>query len=144
MSCFLSYCRTPPLSPPMCTVIISTMCIHLSSRRPAVIKRKGVPLQQDGARPDSATVTCNNIKNQGGDLLLHPIYSPDIAPRDCHLFLSMQYFLDGQCFATRDDVERSLKHLFASKPPHFYRNGTQKLARRGEQVVAYNDYYILD
>ena len=68
-------------------------------------------LQQDNAR-SAAKITQEKIKQLGWELLLHPPYSPDLAPSDYHHFLS--------------DVQTHLELYFESRPGqkvHFSRGG---------------------
>ncbi|EFN78228.1 Histone-lysine N-methyltransferase SETMAR, partial [Harpegnathos saltator] len=48
---------------------------------------------QDNARPHTSIVTRQKFRELGWEVLMHPPYSPDLAPSDYHLFLSLQNFL---------------------------------------------------
>ena len=48
---------------------------------PAVVNRNQTLLQQDNARPHTATLTIQKIQELGGiELLPYPAYSPDVVP----------------------------------------------------------------
>ena len=57
------------------------------------------------------------------EVLLHPPYSPDIAPSDYYLFRSMAHGLVDQQFRSYKDIEEWLDSWIASEDEHFYRNG---------------------
>ncbi|XP_054167892.1 histone-lysine N-methyltransferase SETMAR-like [Oppia nitens] len=61
---------------------------------PALVNRKGVIFHHDNARPHVANI-------------IHPPYSPDIAPTDYHLFLALQNYLDDNRFQNKDENYRN-------------------------------------
>ena len=54
---------------------------------------------------------CNKIEEFGWKKLLHPLYSPDIAPSDYHLFRSLQHFINGNKYSSCEAFEGEC-HLF--------------------------------
>uniref|UniRef100_A0A8R1E8N1 Mos1 transposase HTH domain-containing protein n=1 Tax=Caenorhabditis japonica TaxID=281687 RepID=A0A8R1E8N1_CAEJA len=68
-------------------------------------------------------------------VLVHPPYSPDLAPTDYHLFSEMQRSLEETDFKTISDVENWLVSYYASKKPEFWRTGTMSLQNRWKNVV---------
>lgn len=104
-------------------------------KRPAMFNRKHIILHQDNARPHTALGTRQKIGQLGWEILPHPPYSPDIAPSNFHLFLSMQNFLNGKKFLNEEDVQQALLQFFASKDKAFYKNGIYKLPNRWQQVI---------
>jgi histone-lysine N-methyltransferase SETMAR len=48
--------------------------------------RRKVILHHDNAWPHTARLTLEKIDNMGWKFLPHPLYSPDLAPFDYHLF----------------------------------------------------------
>ena len=61
----------------------------LMQKRPSLINRGRIVFHQDNARPHTYLVTYQKLRELGWEVLLHPPYSPDLAPSDYHLFLSM-------------------------------------------------------
>jgi len=47
---------------------------------------KGIVLLHDNARPHIAAHTVETLQKLMFVVLAHPLYSPDLAPSDCHLF----------------------------------------------------------
>ena len=111
----------------------------LTLKRPALVNRKGVILQQDNARPHSARMTQEKIRQLGWEVLPHPSYSPDMAPSDYHLFHSLEQNLRDRTFRNMDDFNSSLTAFFASKDKKIFRNGINKLEKRWIKIM---DKYI--
>jgi [histone H3]-lysine36 N-dimethyltransferase SETMAR len=70
----------------------------LIQKRPALVNRKQVFFLDDNAKPHRSKIVQMKIKELGWEALPHPPYSPDIAPSDYHLFLSMKSLLFGNKF----------------------------------------------
>jgi len=64
--------------------------------KPAICKKrrgmlsKKVLLHHDNARPHKAAVTVETVQQLGFEILHHPPYSPDLAPRDYHVFVPLK------------------------------------------------------
>ncbi|XP_076657368.1 histone-lysine N-methyltransferase SETMAR-like [Halictus rubicundus] len=72
---------------------------ELLKKRTSLVHRKGVILQIDNARPHTAKLTQEKIKELQWEVLPHPLYSPDIAPSD--LFRSLEHYLRNKTFCRR-------------------------------------------
>jgi histone-lysine N-methyltransferase SETMAR len=116
----------------------------LIEKRPALVNRRGVILQHDNARPHSAKITQQKIRDLGWEVLPHPPYSPDIAPSDYDLFRSLQHFLSGKTFGDIDHVKTAMSEFFASKQASFYKQGIENLAQRWGIVLDNDGDYIID
>lgn len=68
--------------------------------------RRKVILLHDNARPHVAKEIKEALLNLEWEILLHPAYSPDIAPFDYHLFRSMQCGLSSERFSNVADVRK--------------------------------------
>ncbi|XP_012058558.1 PREDICTED: histone-lysine N-methyltransferase SETMAR-like [Atta cephalotes] len=72
----------------------------IAQKRPALANR-GIVFHQDNARPHKSIMTRQKLRELGWEILMHPPYSPDLAPSDYHLFLSMANNFAGEKFASR-------------------------------------------
>jgi len=71
----------------------------LKEKRPQYQERHDkVILQHDNARPHIARPVKTYFETLKWKVLLHPPYSPDVAPSDYHLFRSMAHGLGDQHF----------------------------------------------
>jgi [histone H3]-lysine36 N-dimethyltransferase SETMAR len=118
--------------------------LSLATKRPALANRKGVILQQDNARPHTAKITQQKLKEFGWEILPHPPYSPDIAPSDYHLFQSLQHFLDGKEFKGKNEVENAINSYFTQKSKDFFRDGIEKLPEGWSKIIENDGNYIID
>ena len=76
--------------------------------------------------------------------MLHPPYSPDLAPSDYVLFRSLQNSLYGKTFNDDEAVKSHLVQFFADKEHKFYERGIINLPERWQKVIEQNGEYIID
>ena len=77
-------------------------------------------LQYDNTRPHVYSVVKNYLEGANWEVLSHPPYSPDIAPSDYHLFLSMQSPLSGERFSSAENLQIWIDNWVASKDQEFF------------------------
>ncbi|KAJ4440405.1 hypothetical protein ANN_08546 [Periplaneta americana] len=83
------------------TVNADRYCETLRKLRRAIQNKRrgmltaGVVLLHDNARPHTARRTAAVLTEFGWELFHHPPYSPDLAPRDFHVFLHLKKFLSS-------------------------------------------------
>jgi len=65
-----------------------------------------VCLLHNNAWPHSAHVTTVLLEKFKWDILDHPLYGPDLAPSDFHLFLHLEEHLAGRKFYDDDEVQK--------------------------------------
>jgi [histone H3]-lysine36 N-dimethyltransferase SETMAR len=116
----------------------------IKAKRPSIFIKKKVFFQHDNARPHTAKITPDKLKDLGWTVIPHPPYSSDLAPSDYHLFRSMYHYLLGKNFNQTDEVKSGPEEYFASKPRSFYNNGIKNLVNRWKKVVESDGNYILD
>lgn len=115
----------------------------LIEKRPELARRHGkVILLHDNAPAHKAKPVQETIKALGWELLPHPLYSPDLAPSDYHLFSSMGHALAEQHFDSYEEVENWVSDWFASKDEQFYWRGIHKLPERWSKCVENNGQYF--
>ncbi|UYV77993.1 SETMAR [Cordylochernes scorpioides] len=105
-------------------------------------KHNKLILQHDNAPAHNATVVKNTIKDLGWELLPHPLYSPDLAPSDYHLFTSLGHALKNQEFSNSDILRKWLVDWFDSKGIEFFRQGIRKLPERWSECIANQGNYF--
>ncbi|GFV36514.1 putative DD34D transposase [Trichonephila clavipes] len=67
--------------------------LEIDQKWPELVNRRGIVFHQDNAWPHASVVTHQNLWKLGWEVLMHPPYSPDLAPSDYHLFLALENFL---------------------------------------------------
>jgi len=102
----------------------------IQKKRPELINRKGVVFHHNNARPHISLATHLKLRELGWEILMHPSYSPDLAPSDYHLFRALQNFLNSKNFNNDDDVKSHLVQFFADKNQKFYECGIMMLPER--------------
>ena len=115
----------------------------IEKTRPELINRKGVVFHRDNARPHVSIATRQKLRELGWEVLMHPPYSPDLAPSDYHLFRSLQNSLNGTKLASREACENHLSQFFAQKSHKFYSDGIMVLPQRWQKVVEQNGTYLI-
>ena len=75
-------------------------------------------------------------------ILLHPPYSPDIAPSEYYLFWLMSHVLAEKRFQSFEDIKKWVDSWIASKDEEFFRNGIRKLPEKWRNVIASNGQYF--
>lgn len=116
--------------------------LAIDQKRPELANRRGVVFHQDNARPHTSIVTRQKLRELGWEVLMHPPYSPDLAPSDFHLFLALQNFLSDKKFASREDCENRLLEFFANRDQDFYERGIMKLPLKWQQIIEQNGAYL--
>ena len=86
----------------------------IAEKRPEYATRHGALIfHLDNARPHVAIPVKSYLENSGWEVLPHPPYSPDLAPSDYHLFLSMQNALLGILFTLEQGIKTWLDSFLA-------------------------------
>ncbi|UYV63935.1 hypothetical protein LAZ67_2006056 [Cordylochernes scorpioides] len=107
----------------------------LKIKRPLYAKiHDKVIYQHDNARPHVAKVVKETLEALQWDVLPHPLYSPDIAPSDYHMFRSMTHGLAEQHFTSYEEARNWVNVWIASKDEEFFRHGIRMLPERWERV----------
>lgn len=88
----------------------------LKGKRPEYEQRHDkVILQHDNVWPHIAKPVKKYLETLKWKILLHPLYSLDIAPSDYHLFRSMSHGLAEQRFSSYEDTKKLVDSWIASK-----------------------------
>ncbi|XP_076381130.1 histone-lysine N-methyltransferase SETMAR-like [Megalopta genalis] len=111
-------------------------------KRPKLANHKGIVFHHDNARPHTSLATRTKLLELGWEVMSHPPYSPDLAPTDYHLFLSLQNFLHGKNFSNDDSLKSQLIKFFTDKDQKFYECGIMELPERWQKVIEQNGKYL--
>jgi len=94
-----------------------------------------VLLLHDNARPHTARLTINTIRQLNWEVLEHPAYSPDVAPSDFHRLGALKNVLRGRRFSTDDEVKEAAHDWLRSQPQTFFSSGIKKLTDRWVKCI---------
>jgi histone-lysine N-methyltransferase SETMAR len=103
---------------------------------------QGVLLLHENARPHTAHLTINTIRQLNWEVLEHPAYSPDLAPLDFHLFGPLKNAPRGRRFAADDEVKEAVHDWLRSQPQTLFSNGIKKLTDRWAKCIEKKGDYI--
>ena len=104
----------------------------LNEKRLELVNRKCITFHQYNSRSHASLMTRKKLLELGWDVLIHPPYSPDIAPLDFHLFRSLQNSLNGKNVSSLEDCKRRLEQFFAQKDK-FWKDGITKLPEKWQR-----------
>ncbi|KAL9919300.1 histone-lysine N-methyltransferase SETMAR-like [Glossina fuscipes] len=93
-------------------------------------------------RPYICLASRQKLGENGWEILMHPQYSPDLAPSDYHLFPSLQSSLNGVKLASKEACENHLAQFFDQKPPKFYSDGIMVLPQKWQKVIEHYGAYV--
>ena len=82
------------------------------------------------------------MQELGFELLLHPPYSPDLAPSDFFLFSDLKKMPAGTKFCADEEVIEETEAYFEAKDKSYYKNGIEKLYGRYNRCIAREWNYI--
>ncbi len=103
-------------------------------------------LLHDNSRLHGATPVKTYLKTFKWEALPHPLYSPDIAPSDYHLFCSMAHGLAQQLFHSYEDSKKRVDSWIVPKDIVFaMRNSSvvRKLGKGRASDGLYFEWYIV-
>ena len=67
-------------------------------KRPELVNYKSLIFHHDNAIPHISLATRQKLLRLGWEVMLHPPYSPDLAPSDYYLLRTLQNSLNGKTF----------------------------------------------
>ena len=81
-------------------------------------------------------MTRRKLSELGWEVLIHPVYSPDIALLDFHLFQSLPNSINGKNFNSLEDCKRQ------KMKKKFWEDGIMKLPETWQKVMEQSGEYI--
>ncbi|XP_025163373.1 histone-lysine N-methyltransferase SETMAR-like [Harpegnathos saltator] len=129
-------------SDPYCRQL-ARLYLAIQKKRPELVNRKGVVYHADNARPHTSLTIRQKLRELGWEVLMHPPYSPDLVPSDCHLFRSVQNSLNGVKLVSKEACENHVSQFFDQKPQKFYSDGIMVLLEKWQKVIEQNGAYVV-
>ena len=108
-----------------------------------LVNRKRIIFHYNNARPHVSLMTRQKLSQLSWEVLIHPPYSPDIAPLDFYLFRSLQNSLNGKNFNSLEDCKRHLEQFFAQNDKKFLEDGIRNLPEKWQKVVEQKGEYVV-
>ena len=102
----------------------------------------GVLLQHDNAEPHTAHSAVVTIQDLSFKCLPHPLYSPDLAPSDFHVFGPLKEAMAGKSFRSNEEVQQVVYEWLCSQPKKIFSRGIHALLKRWNTCVEHNGDYI--
>ncbi|GFX14591.1 histone-lysine N-methyltransferase SETMAR [Trichonephila clavipes] len=81
-------------------------CLKLAIdlKRSELSNRRGAVFHQNIARPHTSVVTRQKLWELGWEVVMHPPYSPDLAPSDYHLYPALQNLLSDKKLGSQEKI----------------------------------------
>jgi hypothetical protein len=98
-------------------------------------------VKDDNARPQTAARTNALIKLFNWEIFDHPPYSPDLAPRDYHVFTKMVWLATLR-FHTNEELMDGVNNWLHNFAAPFFDEGLQKLVSRYGKCLNVNGNYV--
>ncbi|GFT86816.1 histone-lysine N-methyltransferase SETMAR [Trichonephila clavipes] len=117
-------------------------CRQSGSRMKHYMEAELAGMHLDDARLHTSVVTRQKRWDLGWEVLMHPPYSPDLAPSDYNLFLAFKNFLSDKNLGTREDCGNRLLEFFANKDQDFHERGIMKPPLKWQQIIQQNGAYL--
>ena len=99
-------------------------------KSPGITQKKMYNLPSGYHQIHISLMTRQKLLQLGWEVLIHLLYSPDVAPLDFHLFQSLQYYFNGKNFNSLKDCKRHLEQFFAQKDKKFWEDRIMKLPEK--------------
>lgn len=106
----------------------------LRDKRPQ-LQMCGVGLLHDYVRSHVAREIQALITRYGYEVLQHPLYSPNLAPSDFHLFGLLKKALTGLWFSSNADVKLAVRRWLYRQPTEFYQQWVFNLVSCWDKCV---------
>uniref|UniRef100_D3TLF6 Mariner transposase n=1 Tax=Glossina morsitans morsitans TaxID=37546 RepID=D3TLF6_GLOMM len=107
---------------------LERLYLAIQKKRPELVSSKVIAYQADNSRPPHTSLTTRQkLREFGWEVLMHPPYSPDLAPSDYHLFWSLQNSLIDAKLISKEACENHVLQFFNQRPQKFYSDGIMML-----------------
>lgn len=116
------------------------LCPAIRSKRRGLLT-SGVLLQHDNARPHTASLTVQTIQDIKFECL-HPLYSPDLAPSDFHVFSALKEAMGGKHFRSDKEVKTAVHDWLQTRPKDFFQRGIYALPKCWKTCIERQGDYV--
>ena len=96
----------------------------------------------DNAPDHRALATQKKLAYLGFQCLDHPLYSPDLAPSDYHLFPGLKKQSKGRHFSSDAEVIAATETWLVGQHSDFFLSGLQKLGQRTKKCIELRGEYV--
>lgn len=110
-------------------------------KRPHLAKKK-ILFHHDNAPAHSSIVAMSKIHELKFELMLHPPYSPDLAPSDYYLFPNLKKWLGGKRFKSNEEVIEAVNEYFEELDESTFKTGITQLEHRYEKCISVDGDYV--
>jgi hypothetical protein len=130
------------------TIMLDVYCETLKKLHRAIQNKRcgifaySVVLLHDNAHLHTAAHTRALLKHFNWELFDCPPYSPDLAPRDCHLFTYLKNWLGSWGFNNNKELMEGVKKWLNSQAADFFHTGIQKLIPQYDKCLSSGSDYI--
>lgn len=103
---------------------------------------KGVLLLHDNAPVHKAKIAVSAMTSCSFEEIVHPPYSPDLAPSDYFLFPNLKKELRGRHFDSDKSLQAAVNEHFTGKDKNYFFDGIEKLIERCKKCIDVRGDYI--
>ena len=96
---------------------------------------KCIVLLHDNDRPHTAAHTVETLRKLNFEVLAHPLYSPDLATSDCHLFGPLKEALRGCRFTSDQELKQAVHDWLAAQPKTFFFREKRSFCNDGRSAL---------
>ena len=100
-------------------------------KRPELVNRKCIIFHQDNARPHVSLMTRQKLLQLGWEVLIHPLYSPDIASlMPIYFGLYKILLMEEKKISSLEDCKMHQELFFPQENKTFWKDGITKLPEK--------------
>jgi hypothetical protein len=113
----------------------------IKSKRSGLLST-GVLLQHDNAQPHTAGSPVATIQDLAFKCLPHPLYLPDLVPRDFHIFGPLKEVMGGKSFRSNKEVQQAVHEWPHSQPKDFFSRFIDVFLKHWITSMEHNGDYV--
>jgi histone-lysine N-methyltransferase SETMAR len=122
--------------------ILHCLCNSIHRKRPERWHRKNWLLLHDSAPAHRSVLVKEELAKQQVTALLHPPYSPDLAPCDFFFFPRLKEKLCGHRFQSAEAIDTAIRDVVQVLPENIFQQCFQQLYLCWQTCIAANGDYF--